>query len=122
MIIKNISVKTCKNHIETEISFDSDGFISGCYLIQTVSPVYDGNMVVCQIAAGISSTKVLSCADAIPAIPSTDEKKYPYNLITRIFGENDVLIEERKDVFEFFLPERKKETVKKSFIAKLFGN
>ena len=79
-------------------------------------------MVVCQIAAGISSTKVLSCADAIPAIPSTDEKKYPYNLITRIFGENDVLIEERKDVFEFSLPERKKETVKKSFIAKLFGN
>lgn len=122
MTVKNISVKTCKNHIEAEISFEPDGFKDGCYMVQTVSPVFDGEMVACQMTAGIPSLRILSCADAMPAIPSTDERKYPYNLITQIFDEKDVLLEERTDVFEFTLPKAKIEKERKSIFRKLFGN
>ena len=122
MLIKDISVYTYKNHIETEISFDQNGYKEDCYFVQTVYPVHDKENIACQMTAGIPSLRVLSCADAIPAIPSTDEKKYPYNLVTQVFDSGDLLMDERKDVFEFTLPENNFVKEKKSLFRKLFGN
>lgn len=121
MKIKDISVCTFKNHVETEISFESLKFLNNCYLIQSIYSIADKENLLCQITTGIPSTKVLTCADVIPVFASTKNKKYPYIVFTKIFSEDDSLIEERKDIFEFTLLNHYVDKKKESFFKKFFG-
>lgn len=121
MKIKDISVSTIKNHLETKISFESSDFINGCYLDQVVCLASDADTVACRMVTGISSSVVLTCADALPAVPSTKNNKYPYHLITKVFDANDSLVEERTDVFEFTLPEHSHNQGKQTLFKKFFG-
>ena len=120
MIIKDISVTTNKNHVETEISFFFDGLNKGCYLIQSVYLADDAENPLSQITCGIPSAKVLTCADVIPAFVSTKEKAFPYTVYTKVFSVNDELLEQRMDEFTFSLPEHKSTKQVKGFFKSLF--
>ncbi|MCQ2241587.1 hypothetical protein [Treponema sp.] len=120
MKIKDISVRTLKNHVETEVSFDSLNFKQNCYLVQSVYLASDKEIVSCQMTAGIPFLKVMTCADAVPAIPSTEKEKHPYNLLTRIFDEKDELMDERTVSFTFSLPKSEEYKKRKSFLKKVF--
>lgn len=103
MLIKNISVRTIKNHVETEVFLDASCAGCGCYLVQSVSLSSDPEIIACEMNAGVPSEKVMTCADAVPAIVSTKENPVSYDLVTKLFDADDSLLDENKCNFQFVL-------------------
>ncbi|MBQ0040083.1 MAG: hypothetical protein KBS64_06630 [Treponema sp.] len=121
MHIKNISVITQKNHIETEVFFDESDFNKDCYLEQNVYPFNDDENSSCSMMTGIPGPHVMTCADAVPVVPSTPENPFHYNLVTKVYGGDDVLLDEQITVFEFRLPTAIAPVNRKSFFSRLFS-
>ena len=67
MKIRNVIVRTNKNHVESEVFLDSVDMKSGFYVSQVVYPVSESDSPVCAVIAGIPSDHVMTCADAVPA-------------------------------------------------------
>ncbi len=104
MLIKNVSVRTKKNHVETEVFLDAYCADCGCYLAQSVILSSDPGIIACEMTAGVPGEKVLTCADAVPAIVSTKENPVSYDLVTKLFDAKDSLIDENRCNFQFTLP------------------
>lgn len=116
MKIREVSVSTFKNHIETEIFLD--GPASGCYIIQRVQSADADSFIVFNTMTGAGSARILTCGDAVPAVPSTKENPFHYNLITELFDEKDEILDSHSVLFEFKIPDEPK-ACKKNFFSRL---
>lgn len=116
MKIREVSVSTFKNHIETEIFLDEPA--SGCYIIQRAQSADADSFVVFNTMTGAGSARILTCGDAVPAVPSTKEKPFHYNLVTELFDEEDEMLDSHSVLFEFKIP-HEANPCKKKFFSRL---
>lgn len=76
------------------------------------------------MTAGVPAEKVLTCADAVPAIVSTKDNPVFYDLETKLFDSNDSLLDEKQCSFQFTLPQTSVDSGRKntgSVISKIMN-